>query len=111
PRELVSSPPPVPPRPFPAPPPPFPPPPQQPPQRPNRGPSRTRGVLAALGALAAAAALAAVGITQIASQSGANFPARPVATTSDGNASASGSVNADAIGAKVDPAVVDIHTT
>ena len=99
------------PAPPPPPSPPFPPPPQQPPQRPDRGPSRPLGVLAAIGALAAAAALAAVGISQIGSQSGPNFPARPVATTSDGNASASGSVNADAIGAKVDPAVVDINTT
>lgn len=100
---------------FPAPPPQplVVPPAQQPPQRPSRGPSRRLGVLAVTGALAAAAAFAALGIVQIESQStsGGTAPARPVATSNDGSTSGSGSVNADAIAAEVDPAVVDINTT
>lgn len=82
---------------------------------PQASPSRDRGPrpsrwLASVAALAAATALAGYGITQ-ASQSSSWAPtqARPVASSDNGRSS-SGSVDANAVAAQVDPAVVDINT-
>jgi S1-C subfamily serine protease len=82
---------------------------------PQPSPSRGRWLrpsrwLASVAALAAATALAGYGINQ-ASQSSLWAPtqARPVAS-SDSGRSSSGSLDANAIAAQVDPAVVDINT-
>lgn len=68
--------------------------------------------LASIAALAVATALAGYGISQVESQSGSwsATNARPVASANTGRSSASGSVDASAIAAQVDPAVVDINT-
>lgn len=90
---------------YPPPPPPLPPPPQPPRHRPSRAPQ----VFAGIAALVVATAFAAYGINQLQSRSiteGPAPPARPVATSSG-----SGNLDAKALAAQVDPAVVDIDTT
>jgi S1-C subfamily serine protease len=88
-------------------------PPQYPPPNPPRPrPSRTVRGLASVAALVVATALAGYGISQVESQSGSwsATRARPVASSDTGRSSASGSLDANAIAAQVDPAVVDINT-
>jgi len=68
--------------------------------------------LASVAALVVATALAGYGIGQVESQSGSwsATRARPVASADAGRSSASGSFDANAIAAQVDPAVVDVNT-
>jgi S1-C subfamily serine protease len=68
--------------------------------------------LASVAALVVATALVGYGIGQVESQSGSwsATRARPVASADTGRSSASGSFDANAIAAQVDPAVVDVNT-
>jgi len=86
------------------------PPPSPSPPRPHR--SRTARRLASVAALIVATALAGYGIRQVESQSSSwsATRARPVASADTGGSSASGSLDANAVAAQVDPAVVDINT-
>lgn len=86
--------------------------PSPPPNPPRPRPSRTGRGLASVAALVVATALAGYGIRQVESQS-SSWPAtraRPVASADTGSSPASGSFDANAIAAQVDPAVVDINT-
>jgi S1-C subfamily serine protease len=86
--------------------------PPPPPSVPRARPSRTGRGLASVAALVVATALAGYGISQVESQS-SSWPAaraRPVASADTGHSSASGSIDANAVAAQVDPAVVDINT-
>jgi len=86
--------------------------PSPPPNPPRPRPSRTVRGLASVAALVVATALAGYGISQVESRSSSwsATRARPVASADTGRSSASGSFDANAIAAQVDPAVVDINT-
>src|SRR2546423_7756276 len=86
--------------------------PSPPPNPPRPRPSRTVRGLASVAALVVATALAGYGISQVESQSSSwsTTRARPVASADTGRSSASGSFDANAIAAQVDPAVVDVNT-